>query len=653
MSHEYDILVVKDFSRFSRRNSYGLVELETLRDNGIRIISIGDSIDFPVQDDWMLIQFKFLMNEMPVTDTSKKIKAIIDNRQKNGKWICAVPYGYRITNTKAMTYEIDPPAAAVVREIFRLYNIGWGYKRIANNLTDNGCPTPRANEIAYKEANGGTTNLKAKTAWSIITVSEILSNDFYIGTLRQKKFTRAKINGKDKNVAEEEQIVIENAHSPIVDTMTYALAQELRQQRSRDNYRGNKKYDNDYSGFLRCGDCGAPMFSMSRPDLAPAYTCGTYHRRGRVGCTSHHIRVDKLDELIKRYIRKIMDNSDFMIEQLKDAIKQQPDNEAKIGNTLDTLERQLEDSRQQLKTLLKRKILDTMNAEPEQADILSETYGEMEQELISRIKGLEKQVDQNIDSRNRLIEINRATRTVIDVFESILVKPKLCKADISLIIDHILVYENHLDVHLKADIDSLLQTGSSDTQKEDTSENFTGDIKNISKFDQIVQPEGKGKYKVLDVNVVSEGDPLEIYTEKDGEVIFKKYSPMGEWSESANQICETLFKTAGCCAAVADRDTYISVCGIPKRELADKHISSDLEQLMEARRLYQRKSGEKGPPVIDNSDKYIIETAAPIISEGDVMGCVVFFSEGDKILGEVEYKLAQTVAGFLGKQMES
>ena len=68
MSGECTILVVKDFSRFSRRNSLGLLELETLRDAGIRIISIGDGIDYPTKDDWMLIQFKFLMNEMPVTD---------------------------------------------------------------------------------------------------------------------------------------------------------------------------------------------------------------------------------------------------------------------------------------------------------------------------------------------------------------------------------------------------------------------------------------------------------------------------------------------------------------------------------------------------------------------------------------------------------
>ena len=75
MSHKYDILIVNDFSRFSRRNSRGLVELEDLRDAGVRIISIGDNIDFPNDDDWLKIQFQFLINEMPVTDTSKKVKS--------------------------------------------------------------------------------------------------------------------------------------------------------------------------------------------------------------------------------------------------------------------------------------------------------------------------------------------------------------------------------------------------------------------------------------------------------------------------------------------------------------------------------------------------------------------------------------------------
>ncbi len=116
LNHTYDILIVKDFSRFSRRNSRGLVELEDLRDAGVRIISIGDGIDFPNDDDWLKIQFQFLINEMPVTDASKKVRAVVKRRQKDGQWICAAPYGYKINARQE--FEIVPTEAEVVRKIF-------------------------------------------------------------------------------------------------------------------------------------------------------------------------------------------------------------------------------------------------------------------------------------------------------------------------------------------------------------------------------------------------------------------------------------------------------------------------------------------------------------------------------------------------------
>ena len=139
-----DIMIVKDFSRFSRRNSRGLVELEDLRDSGVRIISIGDNVDYPNNDDWLKIQFIFLVNEMPVTDTSKKVRAVVKRKQKDGKWICAAPYGYIVNDQQH--FEIVPTEAEIVREIFRLYQEGWGYKKIANYLTDEGIPTPRMSE---------------------------------------------------------------------------------------------------------------------------------------------------------------------------------------------------------------------------------------------------------------------------------------------------------------------------------------------------------------------------------------------------------------------------------------------------------------------------------------------------------------------------
>ena len=176
----------------------------------------------------------------------------------------------------------------------------------------------------------------------------------------------------------------------------------------------------------------------------------------------------------------------------------------------------------------------------------------------------------------------------------------------------------------------------------------TGIVRRIDDLGRVVIPK-----EIRRTMRIREGDPLEIYTEKDGEVIFKKYSPMGELTDFSGQICETLNKITGCSVLVTDRDSVISVNGVPKRELIEKSISRELEQIMEGRGIYQRKSGERGLPVSEAADRYSIAVAAPILAEGDVMGSVVFFTEGDKLLGEVEYKLAQTVAGFLGKQMES
>ena len=143
MSGEVRILIVKDFSRFSRRNSLGLWELEQLRDAGVRIISITDAIDFPSGDDWLQIQLKFLLNEQPVTDASKKVRAVIKKSQSRGEWLCAVPYGYVVTNYKKLLFEVVPDEAEVIRRVFRLYGEGWGYKKIAEHLTSEHIPTPR------------------------------------------------------------------------------------------------------------------------------------------------------------------------------------------------------------------------------------------------------------------------------------------------------------------------------------------------------------------------------------------------------------------------------------------------------------------------------------------------------------------------------
>lgn len=654
LKNQYDILIVKDLSRFSRRNSYGLVELETLRDAGIRIISIGDNIDYPTNEDWMRIQIYFFMNEMPVTDTSKKVKSVINRRQKDGKWICAVPYGYRLLSGKSGAFEVDEPAAEVVRKIFELYNDGWGYKRISNWLTDEGIPTPRMRENAYRQSRGEDVKREAKTAWSIVSVQGILDNDFYIGTLRQRKHTRKKINGKDVKLDELDQIVFENHHTPIVDMQTFALTRQIRHDRKEQNYNGGRKYINPYSGLLRCGDCGAPMFSLSRPDLPGTYVCGSYHRRGLKGCNAHYTKIACLDAAVKHAIRQVRDNADGMIDHLQKAILDEEKRLTQVPTASDSLEEQLGNLTAELKAVKSQKLRDCVR-HPENREVIEETYDSLEADLTSQIESTKNQLRLCRDAKQTLKQITNTARTVIEVFDRILAAEHLSHKDLTFVVERITVYSDSIEVALKSDVQKLLCSGVCKTDEIDESATvIQASAKHPSKeLKLLIECENEPKNSDFAVNGFSNGDPLEIYTDKDGEVIFKKYSPIGELSDFAAQICDSLHKSTDAIAAVCDRDTVIAISGGAKRELMDKRISAGLEHIMEGRSSY-RFNGGSCIPVSDGEEKFCVSVAAPVVSEGDVMGCVLFICQnGGGACSDIEFTLAQTVASFLGKQMES
>ena len=125
-------------------------------------------------------------------------------------------------------------------------------------------------------------------------------------------------------------------------------------------------------------------------------------------------------------------------------------------------------------------------------------------------------------------------------------------------------------------------------------------------------------------------------------------------SDFAEQICESMFKTAECPAAVCDRDSVIAAAGNGRKEIMDRHISEELAGVMEGRRSFRAEPGRQAVPVTDREGTPRASVAAPILSEGDVLGCVLFLERGDGTRpGDVEMKLADTVSRFLGKQMES
>ena len=179
----------------------------------------------------------------------------------------------------------------------------------------------------------------------------------------------------------------------------------------------------------------------------------------------------------------------------------------------------------------------------------------------------------------------------------------------------------------------------------------TGIVRRIDDLGRVVIPK-----EIRRTMRIREGDPLEIYTDREGEVIFKKYSPIGELAAFAGQYAETLHKTCQMAVVICDRDAVIACAGIPKKEYADRKLSAALEDIMEKRTLYTSE-GNEAVSITEGGDAKI-SCAMPIIAEGDVAGLVasVFTQGGDEqqtINAELETKLIQTAAGFLGRQLES
>ncbi len=176
----------------------------------------------------------------------------------------------------------------------------------------------------------------------------------------------------------------------------------------------------------------------------------------------------------------------------------------------------------------------------------------------------------------------------------------------------------------------------------------TGIVRRIDDLGRVVIPK-----EIRRTLRIREGDPLEIYTATDGEVIFKKYSPVGEMSEFASQYADVLSRISSLPTLICDKDHVIAAAGVSKREFLERRVSTVLENYMESRKSYcatQQNAGDIQPVEgVENSAAVIY----PIIAAGDVTGAVVMLSSDSmKVPSGTEIKLAQSAAAFLGKQME-
>lgn len=177
----------------------------------------------------------------------------------------------------------------------------------------------------------------------------------------------------------------------------------------------------------------------------------------------------------------------------------------------------------------------------------------------------------------------------------------------------------------------------------------TGIVRRIDDLGRVVIPK-----EIRRTLRIREGDPLEIFTDREGEIILKKYSPIGELGQFAKQYAESLAQTTGHIICIADRDQIIAAAGGAKKELISKPVSRELEEIVNERFTVLAAAADKSfIKISDEDEDYTYEAIVPILCEGDAIGAVIILSREPKIkFSELEQKLAQSAASFLGRQME-
>lgn len=219
---------------------------------------------------------------------------------------------------------------------------------------------------------------------------------------------------------------------------------------------------------------------------------------------------------------------------------------------------------------------------------------------------------------------------------------KYFKALIGIKSQHLQILELQL-IKIKAVVNTSFEM-------EEISVKATGIVRRIDDLGRVVIPK-----EIRRTLRIREADPLEIFTNNEGAIILKKYSPIGELGDFARQYAESLSQVSGHVALIADRDQIIAAAGSNSKQILGKSVSKELEDKMNSREAVCASKGEKSyVSVVDNeNDEYQQEVIIPIITQGDIIGAVVLLSTnaGDE-MNEVEMKLAQSAAGFLGKQME-
>lgn len=322
-------VITKDLSRLGRDylKTGELIEM-VFPDYDVRYIAINDGVD-TLKSENELMAFKNIFNDWYARDTSKKIRAVFKAKGQSGKPLSLPIYGYKKSEADKNMWLVDDEAAEVVRRIFKLCIEGYGPVQIARILTQEGIPTPTAYALSQGRDNGHK-NAKLHR-WSGKTISNILDRPEYIGhTVNFRTHKKSYKNKKTVRNPQEEWLIFENTHEPIVTQQEFDLVQELRKNKRRPT---KHEEVNPFSGICYCADCGKKLYLCRATTMTADQEhlkCGTY-AKDKNGCTIHFIRTIVLKEIILSELNKMVsfvkENEDKFVQIAMDNSAQKQSSE--------------------------------------------------------------------------------------------------------------------------------------------------------------------------------------------------------------------------------------------------------------------------------------------------------------------------------------
>ena len=448
-----NVIISKHLSRIGRRGWEVNLFLETIMEDGKRVITITDGYDTLDPRTHDMLGIHTWLNEKYIKDTSNSIKAAIDRMQKEGRFVCQVPYGYELDPFVKGRYYVDDTCAIHVQEIFDMYLNGYGSKAIAKILTERRIPTYWQNVKTRLERRGQQYNGRNfQGIWTPKTVLNILRNDFYIGVLTLGKTKRRTINGKKIAQKEEDLIRFEDAHEPIIDKHTFKLAQEIMAERTHSNYRGSHKGPTIFSGKLFCADCGTRLTSASSA-ITQRYVCRKYHLLGTDHCSSHTTNDRNLTAALIYFLGHCRDNLAEAISDLKIISNKTKDDYQKDG--IEVLLKDKDRLEKEVSVLIEQKMRETM-ANPTFKELIDKTYADMINTKYLELQSISSRIDEIEEETTNDVDMKKELSSVLAVFDEILASKTLSRRQVETIVEKIVVHEDDgLDIYLKGDLHEL------------------------------------------------------------------------------------------------------------------------------------------------------------------------------------------------------